>query len=86
MEDEESGDELRVINASFADPYMLILREDSSVKVFKASNSGEVEEVECSVLSSRKWLSASLFSSSNFQEIFAFLLTPEGSLQVSINP
>jgi cleavage and polyadenylation specificity factor subunit 1 len=82
MEDEESGDELRIINASFADPYLLILREDSSVKIFKASGDGEVEDVEASGLSSTKWLSASLFKSSTFSEIFAFLLTPEGGLHV----
>ena len=82
MEDEESGDELRIINASFADPYLLILREDSSVKIFKASGDGELEDVEASGLSSTKWLSASLFSSSMFTEVFAFLLTPEGGLHV----
>ncbi|KAF3001310.1 mRNA cleavage and polyadenylation factor subunit [Curvularia kusanoi] len=82
MEDEESGDELRIINASFADPYLLILREDSSVKVFKASGDGELEDVEASGLSSTKWSSASLFSSSSFTEVFAFLLTLEGGLHV----
>lgn len=82
MEDEESGDELRIINASFADPYLLILREDSSVKIFKASGDGELEDVEASGLSSTKWLSASLFRPFNFTEVFAFLLTPEGGLHV----
>ena len=82
MEDEESGDDLRIINASFADPYLLILREDSSVKIFKATGDGELEDVEASGLSSTKWLSASLFSSSTFTEVFAFLLTPEGGLHV----
>lgn len=82
MEDEESGAELRIINASFADPYLLVLRDDSSVKIFKASGSGEVEDVEASGLSSTKWLSASLFKSSTFEETFAFLLSPEGGLHV----
>lgn len=82
MEDEESGNELRVINASFADPYLLILREDSSVKIFRASGDGELEDVEASGLSSTQWLSASLFKSSTFTEVFAFLLTPEGGLHV----
>ena len=82
MEDEESGDELRIINASFADPYLLILREDSSVKILKASGDGELEDVEATGLSSTKWLSASLFKSATFTEVFAFLLTPEGGLHV----
>lgn len=82
MEDEESGNELNVINASFADPYLLILREDSSVKIFKATGDGELEEVEASGLSGTQWLSASLFKSVSFTEVFAFLLTPEGGLRV----
>ncbi|KAF2266034.1 protein CFT1 [Lojkania enalia] len=82
MEDEESGAELRIINASFADPYLLVLRDDSSVKLFKASSTAEVEEVESSGLSTGRWLSASLFKSSSFSETFAFLLSPEGGLHV----
>lgn len=82
MEDEETGNELNIINASFADPYLLIQREDSSVKIYKASGDGEVEDVEASGLSSSQWLSASLFRSSTFTEVFAFLLTPEGGLRV----
>ncbi|USP76958.1 uncharacterized protein yc1106_04232 [Curvularia clavata] len=82
MEDEESGNELNVINASFADPYLLILREDSSVKIFKATGDGELEDVEASGLSGTQWLSASLFKSVSFTEVFAFLLTPEGGLRV----
>ncbi len=82
MEDEESGNELNVINASFADPYLLILREDSSVKIFKATGDGELEDVEATGLSGTSWLSASLFKSTSFTEVFAFLLTPEGGLRV----
>lgn len=82
MEDEESGDELNIINASFADPYLLIQREDSSVKIYKASGDGEIEDIEATGLSGTQWLSASLFKSSTFTEVFAFLLTPEGGLRV----
>jgi len=82
MEDEESGAELRIINASFADPYLLVLRDDSTVKIFKAIGNDEVEEVGASGLSSTKWLSASLFKSTTLDETFAFLLTPEGGLHV----
>ncbi|KAF2682618.1 hypothetical protein K458DRAFT_369548 [Lentithecium fluviatile CBS 122367] len=82
MEDEESGAEVRIINTSFADPYLLLLRNDSSVKIFKASGNGEVEEVDVSSLSSTKWLSASLFKSSTMDETYALLLTPEGGLHI----
>ncbi len=82
MEDEETGNELRIIKASFADPYLLILREDSTVKIFKASGDGELEDVEASGFTSTRWLTASLFKSTTFTEIFAFLLTQEGGLHV----
>ena len=82
MEDDETEDELQIIAASFADPYLLILREDSSGKIFKAS-AAEVEDMEWEALSSKKWLSGSLFRSSNLSDVFAFLLSPEGNLQVS---
>jgi cleavage and polyadenylation specificity factor subunit 1 len=82
MEDEETGNELNIINASFADPYLLIQREDSSVKIYKASGDGDVEDVEATGFSSIQWLSASLFQSSVFTEVFAFLLTPEGGLRI----
>jgi cleavage and polyadenylation specificity factor subunit 1 len=85
MDDEESGAELRIINASFADPYLLVLRDDSTVKIYKAINNDEVEEIGAGGLSSTKWLSASLFKSSTLDETFAFLLTPEGGLHVRTN-
>jgi len=84
MEDEESEEEFRIINASFADPYMLILRDDSSVKIYKASGSDEIEELEGSGIASSKWLSASLFKSSTVPDVYSVLLSPEGGLYVSI--
>ncbi|KAF2281188.1 uncharacterized protein EI97DRAFT_389622 [Westerdykella ornata] len=82
IEDEETGTELRIISANFADPYLLLLLENSSIKIFKAGSGGEVEEVECSNLTSVKWLSASLYKSNLITGIFAFLLTPEGALKI----
>ncbi|KAL1603936.1 mRNA cleavage and polyadenylation factor subunit [Paraconiothyrium brasiliense] len=82
MEDEEGNDGLHILNAVFSDPYMLILREDSSAKLYQASGDGEVEEVEASGLSSTQWLSASLYKSSASSEIYAFLLTHQGGLHV----
>lgn len=82
MED-ENGDEIRAISASFADPYLLILREDSTVKLWKYTDSGELEEVEHDEILSPKWLSASLYHSTLERDIFVFLLAPEGGLHVS---
>jgi cleavage and polyadenylation specificity factor subunit 1 len=82
VEDDDDETELRIISSSFADPYLLILCDNSTVKLFKAVDNGEVEEVECGALSSDKWLSASLFSPSFSDEVYAFLLTADGGLQV----
>ncbi|KAF2498940.1 hypothetical protein BU16DRAFT_571198 [Lophium mytilinum] len=83
MEDEETGAELRIINTSFADPYMLVLRDDSSVKVFKADEEGEVEEIESTLFSSTKWLSGCLYTSPSVGgQTLAFLLTAEGGLKI----
>jgi cleavage and polyadenylation specificity factor subunit 1 len=83
VEDEETGEDLQIINASFADPYLLILREDSSVKVFKTNDAAELEDIDASGLTSTKWLTASLFKPSVMSEIYALLLTQEGGLRVS---
>jgi cleavage and polyadenylation specificity factor subunit 1 len=52
------------------------------VKIFKATGDGELEDVEATGFSGTPWLSASLFKSASFTEIFAFLLTPEGALRI----
>lgn len=80
--EDENGDELQIINASFADPYMLISRENSTVRVFQASGDGELEDVEAAGFATGSWLSGGLFKSAAFEDIFAFLLTPEGGLHV----
>lgn len=86
MEDEDTGAELQIINASFADPYLLVLRDDSTIKLFKANGGGEVEELDTEVLSSFKWLSACAFQSTTIPEPLAFLLTPESALHVRVSP
>lgn len=85
MEDEDGNEELRIINATFADPYMLILRDNSSAKLYQASGDGEVEEVEADGLASTQWLSATLYKSSASAEIYTFLLTHQGGLHVSFD-
>ena len=83
MEDEESGAELRITNTSFADPYILVLRDDSSVAILQADEIGDIEELESGGLSKTQWLSGCLFRSPTFGErTLAFLLTVEGGLRV----
>jgi cleavage and polyadenylation specificity factor subunit 1 len=101
MLDEETGAEPRVLSASIADPYLLLIRDDSSVFVAQIDSNNELEEVDrddTSVLSNTKWLSGCLYTDSsgifspvakgdgtkdNKRNIFMFLLSASGSLQVS---
>ena len=87
MEDEESGAELRIINTSFADPYILVLRDDCSVAILQADEIGDIEELESGGLSKTQWLSGCLFKSPTFGErTLVFLLTVEGGLRVCPHP
>lgn len=100
MADDTTGAEPKVYNASFADPYVLLIRDDSSVMVLKAEESGDLEELERgdAVLENR-WLSGSLYEDSNDTlrleteddnedeagNVLMFLLSNGGGLQVSHN-
>jgi cleavage and polyadenylation specificity factor subunit 1 len=86
---------------SFAEPYILLIRDDMSLIILRSDHTGELEEVEISsALSSGKWISGSLFDDSNdvFRldaeeeeqdedggSILIFLLNDEGGLKVGLN-
>ena len=54
------------MHASFAEPYILLVRDDSSVMIVKSEETGDLEEVERGdTLLKTKWLSGSLFDDSN---------------------
>ncbi|KAG6368515.1 hypothetical protein INS49_002725 [Diaporthe citri] len=59
MEDEETGAEPRVLSASICDPYLLLIRDDSSALVAEMSSDDELEELEKpeGKLRSTKWVS-----------------------------
>jgi len=47
MFDDDTGAEPNIVFSSFADPYMLLIRNDQSVVIYRCdSQSMEVEEVE----------------------------------------
>lgn len=46
MLDEETGAEPRAISASIADPFLLIIRDDSSAFVAQIDSSNELEELD----------------------------------------
>ena len=101
MTDDITGAEPRVFSAAFADPYVLLLRDDMSIMVLKADESGDLDEIEQEKTSSeRKWLSGSLYEDSNdvlrlesdddnedeAGNVLMFLLNIQGGLEVGFSP
>lgn len=97
MTDDVTGAEPKVVSASFADPYVQLIRDDASVMVLKADESGDLDEVEMGdALLGSKWLSGSLYEDSNdtfrlewgddsddeVGNVLMFLLGAGGGLQV----
>ena len=99
MLDEETGAEPRVVSASITDPYLLLIRDDSSIFLANIDSNNELEEVERTDnnLLSTKWLAGCLYSDTKgtFQpivgdkgaeteeKIMMFLLSAAGALHVS---
>ncbi|KAK3383050.1 CPSF A subunit region-domain-containing protein [Lasiosphaeria ovina] len=98
MLDEETGAEPRVVSGSIADPYLLLVRDDSSAFFAQIDSNNEIEEVEKKdkTLTTTKWLTGSLYTDANgvFAEeatdkgvkptgdILAFLLSTTGALHI----
>ncbi|KAB5584746.1 CPSF A subunit region-domain-containing protein [Coniochaeta sp. 2T2.1] len=64
MLDEDTGFDPRVISASIADPYLLLIRDDSSAYVAQIDKNSELEEIEREdkALATTKWLSGCLYN------------------------
>jgi cleavage and polyadenylation specificity factor subunit 1 len=79
MVDEDTGAETRAVNASIADPFLMLVREDSSVLVAKIDKNLELEELEKEHdnLVSTKWLTGCLYEDNT--GIFANIHTDRGS-------
>ncbi|KAK2048270.1 hypothetical protein LZ31DRAFT_582417 [Colletotrichum somersetense] len=102
MLDEETGAEPRVVSASIADPYLFLVRDDSSIMVAQIDNNCELEEVEKQddAILSTKWLAGCLYADTTGrfapmqndkgtpegQNIFMFLLSAVGALYVYALP
>lgn len=95
MQDEETGAEPRVLHASICDPYLLLIRDDSSAFIAQMNSDDELEEVEKpeGVLTSTKWISGCLYADTKGvfgqkavedggKKFFMFLLSNTGSFQV----
>ncbi|KAF7559018.1 hypothetical protein G7046_g5145 [Stylonectria norvegica] len=102
MLDEDTGAEPRVISASIADPYLLLVRDDNSIFVAQIDSNNELEEVERTDLNllSTKWLAGCLYTDTKgmFQptsgdkgtesdtKIIMFLLSASGALHMYALP
>ena len=86
MVDEATDAELKILHSSFADPYLLILRDDSSVSILKAENNGDVEEIDKeAALNATRWISGCLYKSTHPDSgVLAYLLSVEGGLHVRL--
>lgn len=97
MTDDATGAEPKVIFADFSDPYVLLIRDDSSVMVLRADESGDLDEVEQGeAVREDKWVSGSLYEDSNdvlrletgddsedeAGNVLMFLLSHGGGLQI----
>ncbi|KAJ0165536.1 Protein cft1 [Colletotrichum tanaceti] len=102
MLDEETGAEPRVISASITDPYLLLVRDDSSIMIARIDNNCELEEVEKQddTILSTKWLAGCLYTDTTGlfapmqtdkglpegQNTFMFLLSAAGALYIYALP
>ena len=97
LTDEESDTGPTVISASFADPYVLLIRDDFSAVILTADENGDLDEVSQSqAFKAGKWQSGSLYEDSNdilrleypdesedeAGNVLIFLLNAKGGLQV----
>ena len=99
MTDELTGAEPKVISACFADPYLLLVRDDSSILLISSDKHGDLDEIERDdALLATKWISGSLYSDqrsvfnslppskndrTNSESTIMFLLSAQGGLHVS---
>lgn len=88
MMDDETDAELKIVHTSFCDPYLLIIRDDSTLQVLRADEAGDVEPLENGDdLKDRKWLSGCLYSEADFAgECVMFLLGDDGGLHLFTLP
>ncbi|KAK6612511.1 cpsf a subunit region [Botrytis cinerea] len=99
MLDDETGAEPKIISASFADPFLLLIRDDASIFVAQCDDDNDLEEIERvdDILLSTKWLTGCLYddysgafsdSKSNKagENVKMFLLSAGGALHIYALP
>lgn len=95
--DEDTDEERVAVSASFADPYLAVLRDDSSLLLLQADDSGDLDEISLSnEMSTLKWHSGCLYHDRHQKfsphtttngtataNVIMFLLNPDYKLSVS---
>ena len=60
--DEDAGAEAKVVNVGFATPYVLIVKDDSTILLLKADKKGELDEMDLPLkVANGRFLSASIY-------------------------
>ena len=96
LTDEDAGAGSRVISATIADPFVVVIRANGGTTVLWSDESGDIEELEQTpALASTKWKSASLYEDiddvfrleygdgEEISNVLMFLLSQSGGLHVS---
>lgn len=84
MVDEETDQELKIIHSFLLDPFLLLIRDDSSVLILKVDAKGELDEVEKGdATAASKWISGCVHKPDSGEEVLLYLLDIKGSLSVS---
>ncbi|KAI9651795.1 MAG: mRNA cleavage and polyadenylation factor subunit [Alyxoria varia] len=82
MFDENEETELKVIHASFLDPFLVVVRDDYSILVLKADSSGELDVLpQCKQLKKGRWVSSSIHRrTTEKSEAMLYLLSDQGAM------
>ncbi|KAL8634970.1 MAG: hypothetical protein Q9228_007492, partial [Teloschistes exilis] len=101
LADEATGAEPNIVGASFADPYLLLNRDDEKITLLRVDESGDLDEVEQDPsLQGKTFRSGSLYddikgvfrleseleTGDDTGTVLMFLLTVEGGLQIFCLP
>lgn len=88
ISDEDIDEERTIVSASIVDPYVAIVRDDSSIVVLQTDGNGEIDEIEKGdALLATTWLSASIYrGKGNDGQALLYLLSAEGGLYVRLPP
>ncbi|KAH8679910.1 CPSF A subunit region-domain-containing protein [Tricladium varicosporioides] len=102
MFDDDTGAEPKILSASFADPFLLLVRDDASIYVAQCDDDNELEEIEREddSLLTTHWLTGCLYTDStdtfttvqpdkgrkHGENVMMFLLSASGALHIYALP